>query len=60
MGRAEEREESRVRGKSRQDNFPLPLEASQYTHELTTPLLGSPLTPEQSSNGSNVLEIRFY
>lgn len=42
----------RERGKSRQGNFPPTLEAAPYTCELMTPLLGSSLTPEQSSEGS--------
>lgn len=59
MGRAEERKESRVRRTSRLGNFPLPLKASQYTLELMTPLLGSPLTPEQSSDGSTSWRLGF-
>ena len=36
----------------RQGNFPPTLEAAPYTCELMTPLLGSLLTPEQSSKDS--------
>lgn len=51
--RRRDREESKARGKNRMRSFPWATEASLYTYELTTPLVGSWLTPEQRDGSTS-------